>query len=264
LGELSHVDPADYDEEAIVVQTGLMDIPWYLEQYPDVAAANLDPVAHFCIHGWKENRLPNPYFEPDWYLANHPAARIAGGNPLIHYARHGEPAGAWPSPGFDPAAYRRQYGLAEAESPLRHYIANRQSVSFIPISDFDAIQYRKGDLSPVLAPRNPSAEYVKRGRELPAGTAAGRDTVIPSYREITEVLGFDLVSASNPVSVDPQALLELVGRFIRQIDVDEAGYRREYPDVAQAIERGEIVSARDHFLEFGYFEGRDPTPPAPI
>ena len=85
---------------------------------------------------------------------------------------------------------------------------------------------------------------------------------MPSYREITEVLGFELVGASDPVSVDPRALLEVIGRFIRQIDVDEDGYRREYPDVAQAIERGEILSARDHFLEFGYFEGRNPTPPA--
>jgi hypothetical protein len=85
---------------------------------------------------------------------------------------------------------------------------------------------------------------------------------MPSYREITEVLGFDLVTASNPVSVDPRTLLELIGRFIRQIDVDEDAYRREYPDVAAAIERGEILSARDHFLEFGYFEGRDPAPPA--
>jgi len=85
---------------------------------------------------------------------------------------------------------------------------------------------------------------------------------MPGYREITEILGFDLIAAANPVSVDPRALLEVIGRFIRQIDVDEDGYRREYADVARAIERGEILSARDHFLEFGYFEGRNPTPPA--
>jgi hypothetical protein len=265
LGALSHVGPANYDEEAIVVQTGLMDSAWYLERYPDLAAAAVDPVAHFCVHGWKENRQPNLYFEPEWYLANPPSARLAGGNPLIHYARHGEPAGARPAPGFDPAQYRRHYGLAEGMSPLRHYLENRHAGSFIPISDFAVIQYVKGDLTPVLAPRDPPEEYFKRDQEVPAGTAAGRDTrdtVMPSYREITEVLGLDLVGASGPVSVDPRALLEVISRFIGQIDVDEEGYRREYPDVAQAIERGEILSARDHFLEFGYFEGRNPTPPA--
>jgi hypothetical protein len=55
------------------------------------------------------------------------------------------------------------------------------------------------------------------------GTAAQRDSVMPSYREITEVLGFDLMNASNPVSVDPRALLEVIGRFIRQIDVEANG-----------------------------------------
>jgi len=55
------------------------------------------------------------------------------------------------------------------------------------------------------------------------GTAAQRDSVMPSYREITEVLGVDLMSASHPVSVDARALLEVIGRFIRQIDVEANG-----------------------------------------
>jgi len=96
-------------------------------------------------------------------------------------------------------------------------------VSWIPISDFDFIQYRKAHSPPVLGPRNPSAEHVTRAQEPLMGTAAQRDSVMPSYREITEVLGFDLMNASNPVSVDPRALLEVIGRFIRQIDVEANG-----------------------------------------
>jgi hypothetical protein len=253
LGELSHLEPADYDEEALVAATGLLDGAWYLERYPDVAAAGVEPIAHFCAHGWKEHRQPNAYFEPDWYLANHAPARLAGGNPLIHYARYGESAGARPSPRFDPDDYRRRYGLAEGESPLRHYLSQRASEADAAISDSELIQYGRDDSRPLLEPR---------GREEPDQIPAGRDDVMPSYREITEVLGFDLVAASNPVSLDPRVLLQVLDRFIRQTDVDEDGYRRAYPDVAQAIERGEILSARDHYLEFGYFEGRDPTPPA--
>jgi len=218
-----------------------------------VAAAAVDPIAHFCAHGWKENRQPNAYFEPAWYLANHAPARLAGGNPLIHYSRYGESAGARPSPRFDPDGYRRRYGLGEGESPLRHYLSQRASRAEAAISDLELIQYRREFSPPLLEPR---------GREEPDQIPAGRDDVMPSYREITEVLGFDLMAASNPLSLDPRVLLQVLDRFIRQTDVDEDGYRRAYPDVAQAIERGEILSARDHYLEFGYFEGRDPTPPA--
>lgn len=35
------------------------DPEWYLERYPDVAAANVDPAKHFLSHGQREGRLPN-------------------------------------------------------------------------------------------------------------------------------------------------------------------------------------------------------------
>ncbi|WCM25709.1 glycosyltransferase [Sphingomonas sp. QA11] len=35
------------------------DCQWYLEQYPDVAAAGMDPARHFILHGRREGRLPN-------------------------------------------------------------------------------------------------------------------------------------------------------------------------------------------------------------
>jgi hypothetical protein len=39
---------------------------------------------------------------------------------------------------------------------------------------------------------------------------------------------------------------------------DEAGYLRLYPGIAEAIMRGDAISARDHYLEFGRAEGRQP------
>jgi hypothetical protein len=35
------------------------DAAWYLQQYPDIAAAGVDPWSHFCQHGYAEGRLPN-------------------------------------------------------------------------------------------------------------------------------------------------------------------------------------------------------------
>jgi hypothetical protein len=37
----------------------LVDPAWYLEAYPDVATAGLDPVDHYCLHGRFEGRLPS-------------------------------------------------------------------------------------------------------------------------------------------------------------------------------------------------------------
>jgi ectoine hydroxylase-related dioxygenase (phytanoyl-CoA dioxygenase family) len=39
---------------------------------------------------------------------------------------------------------------------------------------------------------------------------------------------------------------------------DEAGYLRLYPDVAEAIARGDEVSGWNHYLNFGFSEGRQP------
>jgi hypothetical protein len=44
------------------------------------------------------------------------------------------------------------------------------------------------------------------------------------------------------------------------IDVDEAWYVRTYEDIGDAIRRGIIKSARQHFVDDGYFEGRLPFP----
>lgn len=47
----------DIDEPAYHT---LFNADWYLEQYPDVAAAGMDPWQHFIRHGMSEQRLPCP------------------------------------------------------------------------------------------------------------------------------------------------------------------------------------------------------------
>lgn len=106
-----------------VIDSGLFDAPWYRHKYPDVVEADLDPVRHFVEFGWKEDRWPNPWFDPEWY-------RAANGlkphqDPLSHYENTGEPAGLRPSPNFDPAWYRRTYGLPAGTSPLADFLRRR-------------------------------------------------------------------------------------------------------------------------------------------
>jgi hypothetical protein len=57
--------------------------------------------------------------------------------------------------------------------------------------------------------------------------------------------------------VVPTALFRFVLRCaLESCEFDEAQYQRCNPDVADAVERGEIASGREHFLGRGYLEGR--------
>ena len=46
--------------------------------------------------------------------------------------------------------------------------------------------------------------------------------------------------------------------LIQGIEVDEDWYVRTYEDIGEAIKQGIVQSARHHFVEDGYFEGRRP------
>lgn len=92
------------DDELARGQRGVQQA-WYLETYPDVAAAGMDPVHHYLEHGWREGRDPRRDFSTRGYLAIHGDVAAAGRNPFIHYLRHGGPKGppsdiastSWPS-----------------------------------------------------------------------------------------------------------------------------------------------------------------------
>ena len=45
-------------------------------------------------------------------------------------------------------------------------------------------------------------------------------------------------------------------------EFDEAGYLRLNPDVAEAVERGQIASGWDHYVRYGFYENRAGTPAA--
>jgi len=82
----------------LVLRSGLFDASWYLDRYPDVAAARLDPVLHFLRHGAGEGRDPGPGFDPREYLARHPEASVQGVNPLLHHLSQANDSGPAPQP----------------------------------------------------------------------------------------------------------------------------------------------------------------------
>jgi hypothetical protein len=117
-------------EISAVRQTGLFDAGWYRRRYPDVDAAGMNPILHYVEHGLREDRAPNPWFDPVWYRATH---RLPPGDiPLFQYASGGEAGGLRPSPNFDPSWYRATYKLGLHRSPLADFLRRRRSQTVAP------------------------------------------------------------------------------------------------------------------------------------
>jgi len=86
-------------QSALIRGSGLLDESWYLRQYPDVGAGNMDPVRHYIEHGASEGRNPSEGFDTGYYLKNNPDVRRSGQNPLVHYIRYGRKEGRSPADG---------------------------------------------------------------------------------------------------------------------------------------------------------------------
>ncbi|MBV9252268.1 MAG: hypothetical protein JO227_23855 [Acetobacteraceae bacterium] len=80
----------------------------------------------------------------------------------------------------------------------------------------------------------PPFEVIKRSVEI--STSKGQLIATATYEDLTQMIR-----------------LLLLG-----VDVDENWYLDTYPDVARAIQEGAAKSARQHFVDHGYFEGRLP------
>lgn len=104
--------------ERRIKRSGLFFSSWYLETYPDVADAPVDPIRHYVRRGAMEGRDPSPFFETEFYLSNNPDVRSEGFNPLDHYVRFGAAEGRAPNHWLDaqlhlPPGWPTRRGLAK-------------------------------------------------------------------------------------------------------------------------------------------------------
>ncbi|SDI96828.1 hypothetical protein SAMN04487867_11926 [Vreelandella titanicae] len=77
----------------LIEASTFFDAKWYVERYPDVKAANMNPAAHYCKYGWQMLRDPSNQFSTIGYLAKHQDVKKKGLNPLFHYLRYGKKEG---------------------------------------------------------------------------------------------------------------------------------------------------------------------------
>jgi hypothetical protein len=82
----------------------------------------------------------------------------------------------------------------------------------------------------------------------------------PPFEVIRRSVDIQAVRGDLRVDMSYEDFVELLKLMIRGIEVDEEWYSRTYDDIGQAIRAERIKSARHHFVNDGYFEGRLPAP----
>ena len=75
---------------AKISNSGLFDEDFYNKKYDDVSG---DPLTHYLTKGYREGKLPSLNFDPDFYLNTYPDVKQADLNPLFHYIAYGKSEG---------------------------------------------------------------------------------------------------------------------------------------------------------------------------
>jgi hypothetical protein len=82
--------------------------------------------------------------------------------------------------------------------------------------------------------------------------------LIPSFNLVRRRTTIVKVNGKSKINISYEDFTEIVKLLLRGAAIDEKWYIQQYPDVAEAVAAGVYKSARHHFIEVGYFEGRRP------
>lgn len=93
------------------------DTDFYLETYPDIREAGLDPLEHYLRTGWKENRNPSPDFSTRSYLDENPDVAATGDNPFLYHVWTQTDVAILPEDEDLAGAVKPEIDLAEADTP---------------------------------------------------------------------------------------------------------------------------------------------------
>jgi hypothetical protein len=81
---------------------------------------------------------------------------------------------------------------------------------------------------------------------------------VPPYSAVRDFLTVGKSTEGATVAELYENFLDALRLLLAGVDIDENWYLAQNDDIAQAVESGTIKSARQHFVEHGYFEGRPP------
>jgi len=78
------------NEINIIKKSPFFNSEWYVQQLYNLDIQDIEPENHYFYYGWKMGLDPSPIFCTSQYLQRYPDVYIAGVNPLVHYELHGK------------------------------------------------------------------------------------------------------------------------------------------------------------------------------
>ncbi len=83
---------------------------------------------------------------------------------------------------------------------------------------------------------------------------------LPPFDLIRRSVEISTVRGQLRVSLSYDDFIGILRMMLLAVEVDEAWYLKQHDDIAEAVKQGSVASARQHFLDDGFFEGRKPFP----
>lgn len=85
---------------------------------------------------------------------------------------------------------------------------------------------------------------------------------LPPYRAVLSYFGVSILDGHERLTIQRDQLDNILRHFLKLIPFDENAYLSYCYDVKDSISRGHYpATGRQHFIDFGYFEGRQPFGP---
>jgi hypothetical protein len=81
---------------------------------------------------------------------------------------------------------------------------------------------------------------------------------LPPFEVIKGMMNLTTARGKTRVDMTYEDMQKLISTLLASVEVDEDYYLKNNQDVADGLRAGNIRSAREHFIDHGYFEGRLP------
>ena len=83
---------------------------------------------------------------------------------------------------------------------------------------------------------------------------------LPPFEVLKSFFTLSSVEGDVRVNCRYEDFIAMLRLIMVNVPVDETWYLERYPDIAASVQQGMVQSAREHFVNDGYFEGRLPFP----
>jgi hypothetical protein len=80
---------------------------------------------------------------------------------------------------------------------------------------------------------------------------------LPPFEALKPYLTISTSKGKTTVSCSYKNFVQLIRRAIVDVPVNEPWYLERYPDIAEAIGQGIVLSPKSHFINDGYLVGRE-------